>query len=131
MRMMTKGNANQMTLTKGEMDIMRRLWSIGKAASIKDILEICDAPKPAYTTVATFLKILTAKGFLLEEKRPKAGKTLFYSPIISQEAYTRRVMDDVTSTFFGGSVKSLVHFFVQEEKIDAAQINELLKLIER
>ncbi len=119
------------TLTKGEMDVMKRLWTLGEAATVKELLETCDEPKPAYTTMATFMKILTAKGYVSEERREGTGKVLYYRPLITQEEYTRRVMDDVTSDFFGGSVSSLVNFFVREERISAEEVEQLLKLIER
>ncbi len=121
----------QQTLTKGEMDVMRHLWARSEAASVKQLLEMVPEPKPAYTTLATFLKILTAKGFVTEERRQGQGKVLFYRPTISQEEYTRRVMDDVTSNFFGGSAKSLLNFFVREERISAQEIDERLKMMGR
>jgi predicted transcriptional regulator len=117
------------TLTKSEMDVMQRLWDAAAPSTVKDILDRYDEPRPAYTTVATFLKILCAKGFV-EERKPESGKALLFHPSISREDYTRRVMSDVTDSFFGGSVKSLVSFFVSEEKIDAKEIQELLKLIQ-
>ncbi len=128
---MKRNQQKQWTLTKGEMDVMKCLWKIGGSATVKDILEQFDEPQPAYTTVATFLKILTNKEFLMEEKLPEKGKSYFYTPLVSQEEYTRRVMDDVTSDFFGGSVRSLVNFFMREEKISAEELAELLKMTEK
>jgi len=122
-------NKEQQTLTKGEMEIMNRLWDFGEEATIKDILEKCDEPKPAYTTIATFLKILTAKGFISQEKHADCGKIYFYKPLLTKEEYTSRVMKDVTDSFFGGSVSSLVSFFMQEEKISIKEIERLLSLV--
>jgi BlaI family penicillinase repressor len=65
---MKNGKEKYQALTKGEMDIMNKLWSLGREASTKELLEICDEPKPAYTTIATFLKILSVKGFVSETK---------------------------------------------------------------
>ena len=53
----------QQTLTKGEMQVMNVLWELQKGACVNDILVHYPEPKPAYTTIATFLKILTQKGF--------------------------------------------------------------------
>jgi BlaI family penicillinase repressor len=38
-------------------------------------------------------------------------------------------MDDVTTNFFGGSVKSHVNFFVREEKISSEELEQLLDLV--
>ncbi len=127
---MKRNSKKQWTLTKGEMDVMKYMWKIDGKATVKEILEMYDEPMPAYTTVATFLKILTNKGFLLEEKFPEKGKCYFYSPLVSQEEYTRKVMDEVTFDFFGGSVRSLVNFFMREEKISAEELAELLNITE-
>lgn len=126
---MKRSNETYQVLTKGEMDIMKMLWQCEGEASVKEILEKCDEPKPAYTTIATFLKILSAKGFVSEQRHIDGGKTLFYKPLISQEEYTSRVMDDVTSSFFGGSVSSLVNFFMREEKISPKEIERLLEIV--
>ena len=58
----------QQTLTKGEMQVMNVLWDLEKGACVNDILEHFPEPKPAYTTIATFLKILTQKGFVEHKK---------------------------------------------------------------
>lgn len=48
------------SLTRAEAEIMKILWQLGKAF-IKDILAQMNDPKPAYTTVATFVRILEKK----------------------------------------------------------------------
>lgn len=126
---MNKNKDNQ-TLTRVEMEIMNHLWQIGKPASVRELLESYDAPKPAYTTIGTYMKILTQKGFVKPEKHEDDGKTFFFRPLVSHEDYRRRVMSEVKDTFFGGSVSSLVRFFVKEEEIDDAELKELMSLIQ-
>lgn len=123
-------NKKDMTLTRAEMEIMNYLWAKEDGrGTVRDVLECYPEPKPAYTTTATFLKILTQKGFVAAEKNPGDGKTLFFRPLISQDEYRKRVMQDVKDCFFGGSAKSLVSFFMQEESIDPNEIKELLEMI--
>ncbi|MBQ7494400.1 MAG: BlaI/MecI/CopY family transcriptional regulator [Bacteroidaceae bacterium] len=55
---------NKQTLTKTEFQVMTILWDLGHAACAWDILERWEQPKPAYTTVATYLKVLREKGFV-------------------------------------------------------------------
>ena len=45
------------TLTRGEEEVMQLLWRIGEA-TVAQIIEQMAEPKPKYTTVATFIKIL-------------------------------------------------------------------------
>lgn len=117
----------QQTLTKCEMQVMNVLWEMEKGACVNDILEQYPEPKPAYTTIATFLKILTQKGFV--EQKKGMGKMLIYSPLMTKERYRRMVMDDVKQTLFGGSVKSLVSFFAEEDELTQEDINEILTIL--
>ena len=118
----------QQTLTKGEMQVMNVLWDLEKGACVNDILERYPEPKPAYTTIATFLKILTQKGFV--EHKKGTGKLLIYTPLITKEKYRRQVMEEVKDDFFGNSFKSMFSFFVKEEHISVDDIKELLRLME-
>ena len=126
---MNKNKDNQ-TLTRVELEIMNHLWQINKPASVRELLESYDAPKPAYTTIGTYMKILTQKGFVKPEKHEDDGKTFFFRPLVSHEDYRRRVLSEVKDTFFGGSISSLVRFFVTEEEIDHAELKELMSLIQ-
>jgi len=118
----------QQTLTKSEIQVMNILWKMGKGACVNDILMQYPDPKPAYTTIATFLKILTQKGFV--EHRKGAGKLLVYTPLITKERYRRQVMNEVKDNFFDDSIKKMFRFFVQEEKLTAQDIQELLNMKE-
>ena len=115
------------TLSKTEFQIMSILWDINHSACAWDILERYEEPKPAYTTISTFLKILLNKGFV--DYRKLSGKTHTYYPLISREAYTGQVMKDVKDSFFGGSGSSMVKFFAQNEKLSENDIKELLEII--
>jgi predicted transcriptional regulator len=55
---------NEYTLTKAEMQVMNALWSAGKALDVQEVVARYDEPRPAYTIISTFLKILTSKGFV-------------------------------------------------------------------
>ena len=117
----------QQTLTKSEMQVMNILWDLDRGACVNDILAQYPDPKPAYTTIATFLKILTQKGFV--EHKKGTGKLLIYSPLITREKYRRQVMEEVKDDFFGNSFKSMFSFFVREEHLTAEEIQELIEQI--
>ena len=120
---------NNKTLTRAEMQVMNILWSMGKAADVHEVVERYEEPRPAYTTVSTYMKILTTKGFV--DYKKGTGKQYLYFPVISRAEYTNRVMRDVKDSFFGGSASSLLRFFVENEQIDEKEIRELLDLVNR
>ena len=117
------------TLTKGEMQVMNILWDMQRGACVADIQKQFPEPPPAYTTIATFLKIMEQKGYV-ERRKSGTGKVMVYSPLMTRERYRRMVMDDVKDTFFGGSVKSLVSFFAEEDELTQEDINEILCILQ-
>ena len=122
-------NMKSYTLTKAEIQIMNILWEKPEGACVHDIIEEYADPKPAYTTIATFMKILLNKQFVAYRK--DTGKTHVYYPLMTKEEYTRKVMNEVKDNFFGGSKSSLLKFFVKEEKLTASEIDELIDIIKQ
>ena len=121
---------NDNTLTKDELEVMNIIWDIDGAACAWDVLEHYNEPKPAYTTIATYLKVLYEKGWLDFHKVDGQGKTHRYVPLVSRAEYTRRTMQEVKQNFFGGSVKSMLNYFVKEENLSPEEVKELLALVE-
>ncbi len=117
------------TLTKAEMEIMNILWDEGKSMSTHAIIEKYPEPRPAYTTIATFMKILTTKEFVNYRKGENGDKTFYFYPLITRVEYTRKFMKEVKDSFFGGSLKSLVSFFAMEEEISETDLQEILEMI--
>ncbi|MBO7067816.1 MAG: BlaI/MecI/CopY family transcriptional regulator [Bacteroidaceae bacterium] len=126
---MTKNKKEINTLTKAEMEIMNILWEEARPMSTHAIIERYPEPKPAYSTIATFMKILTNKDFVSFRKGEEGDKTYFFYPLITRVEYTRKFMNQVKTTFFGGSVKSLISFFAQEEKLSDEDLREIASLI--
>ena len=116
-------------LTRVECQVMSSLGYINHAASGRDILGQWNDPKPTYTTIATYLKILYEKGFVDFFKKEGEGKTQWYVAKVSRQQYTRMTMENVKKDFFGGSLKSMFSYFVKEEHLSPEDIEDLLNLI--
>ncbi|WP_276787630.1 BlaI/MecI/CopY family transcriptional regulator [Paraprevotella xylaniphila] len=116
-------------LTKSEFQVMDILWSLpNQSGFTSDILREYPEPKPAYTTLATFLKILKEKEFVRSEN---IGKMLRFTPTISRDEYTGSFMKEVKNTFFGGSFMSLISFFAEKENLNKEEINQLITIIKK
>lgn len=114
-------------LTRVETQVMNILWSLaGESVTSAEMMEHYPEPKPAMTTLLTFLKRLTEKGFVRTDKE---GKLLRFTPLISRDEYTELYLDDTKDTFFGGSPASLVSFFVRRQQFSDDEMNELLNII--
>ena len=71
-----KHNKEERQLTRAEMEIMSILWDSGMGMTTHEIIEHYPEPKPAYSTIATFLKILVNKKFI--GSRKQEGAQLFF-----------------------------------------------------
>ena len=118
------------TLTRVEFQMMSILWDINHAACGRDILERWGEPKPTYSTIATYLKILYEKGFVDFFKKEGEGKTQWYVAKVTRPQYTRMTMEGVKKDFFAGSFKSMFSYFVKEENLSAEDVKELLGMID-
>ena len=112
-------------LTKGEEEVMQILWSLGKA-TVAEIIGQMKEPKPKYTTVATFIKILENKGFIEHEP---AGRGFRYYPVLDRRDYAGSVMNNVISTYFNGSLSQMVSFLSQTENISVSEMDEILEIV--
>jgi BlaI family transcriptional regulator, penicillinase repressor len=110
-------------LTRAEDQVMQILWKL-KKAFVKDIIEEMAEPKPAYNTVSTIIRILETKGFV---DHKAYGKTHEYFPIITREKYTKFYLNNMISGYFNGSFNNLVSFFAKENKLNANDLEKLLK----
>jgi len=112
-------------LTRAEDQIMRILWRLGKAF-VKDILSELEEPKPAYNTVSTIIRILETKGFV---SHTAYGKTHHYFPLVSQEAYTGFLMNNMVRNYFDNSFQEMVSFFTSGRNMSVTELEEIISLI--
>ena len=116
-------------LPDSEFEIMNILWDLRGGVCAWDILDHYDEPKPAYTTIATYLKVLYEKGYLDFHKDKGQGKTHRYVPLVTRAEYTRRTMQEVKKNFFGGSLKHMLSYFVREENLSSDEVRDLLEMV--
>jgi len=112
-------------LTKAEEQIMRVLWDMEKGF-VKDILEYLPAPKPAYNTVSTIVRILEKKGFIAHKAY---GKTYEYFPKISREIYTKLFMQNFIQKYFQDSFQEMMSFFARDENLSLPELEDIRRMI--
>ena len=106
---------------------MQTLWSLqADGATSAEMMERMPEPKPALTTLLTFLKILKEKGFVTSVKE---GRGQRFRAEVTKDDYTRTYMKAVKQTFFGGSFTSLVSFFAKDERLTDEEVSELIDII--
>ena len=114
-------------LTKAEEQIMQILWEL-KEGVVKDVVEKFEEPRPAYTTVATVLKVLEKKGFV---NTRKVGNVNLFSPEISKREYTGFQFSSLLKNYFNGSFPKMATFFAKQNNLSVKELEELLKITEK
>src|SRR6187402_3980343 len=113
-------------LTNKEEEIMHILWKL-KKAFVKEIQAEITEDQPHYNTLSTIVRNLEEKGFVGHNA---FGNTHQYYPIITLEVYSKKFMKTAIDNYFNSSYKNMVSFFAKEEKISAAELREILAMIE-
>ncbi len=117
---------NREGLTRGEEEVMHILWKLGQA-TVSDIIKLMAPPKPKYTTIATFIKILENKGFVTHEQK---GKGYLYTPAIEREEYAKTVVKNMLRSYFDDSIPNMVSFFSKHENLSVSDLDEIYDIIE-
>ena len=129
-RDMKTTNRRESILSKTEYDIMSIIWDINHSVSAREIYDQLPEPKPAYTTLANEMRMLFEKGFVDHFKKDGEGKTHHYIARVGKAEYVRKAMHDVKRTFFGGSLRSMLSYFIREEEISEEELIEFLHEME-
>jgi predicted transcriptional regulator len=88
-----------------------------------------EAERPlAHSSVITMLNIMHRKGLV---RRKREGKAFLFSPKAEKERVTGGMMQDLMSRAFDGSAKALVLNLLDTAELDANELNEIRKLINR
>jgi predicted transcriptional regulator len=115
-------------LTERELEVMHVFWQHGEqtAAEARDRLAVVGQDL-AYTTVATLVRILHEKQFLVQTCLERPFR---YRPARSYEEVSGRLLDDVVDRVFRGSREQLLLRLVEQRKLTAAERAMLEGLLE-
>jgi len=105
---------------------MQAVWRTGEG-NVKTFMEKLDEPAP-YTTIASVIKNLEKKGYLSSRL---VGNAYLYKPAVSEAEYKKKFMGSVVKEYFDNSYKELVNFFVEQKKLSAKELKEIINLIEK
>ena len=114
-------------LTERELEVMHLFWAKGEltAGEARDELAKGDRDV-AYTTVATQVRILLEKGFLVQgnDERP-----FRYRAARSYEDVSRRLLGDLLARVFRGSREQLLVRLMEQEALSDAERARLAEIL--
>jgi BlaI family penicillinase repressor len=122
------GKGKLRAMSPAETEILRLVWQLGKA-TVQQIHETLPANRNVgYKTVQTLLRRLEEKGYLIHKT---GGKAHVFCPAVKREAVVKRTVLDFLDRLFGGDPRPLMQFLAEDGRIDAQDIAELKKLIDK
>jgi BlaI family transcriptional regulator, penicillinase repressor len=116
--------------TELELEILKILWD-ESPLPVRDVrrrLEERAKRTLAHSSVITMLNIMVRKGYL---GCKKIGKAFFFSPKVERKDVSGRFVGDLLGRVFDGSAAAMVLNLVETVDLDADELSELRKLINR
>lgn len=106
--------------------IMKILWAHGAAAVGAVHEELGGNAAFAYTTIATMLRKMEARGLV---KHREEGRSFIYSAKVREAAVSRSVTDQLVDRFFAGSLADAVSHLLSTREVSREELTRLEQLI--
>ena len=119
-------------LTERELEIMHVFWNRGEStvAEVRDILA-ADGLDRAYTTVATLVRILADKAFLVQTNQERPFS---FRPARSYEDVSRKMLGELLDRVFRGSREQLLVRLMEQKALtpmERALLGDILRQEEK
>ncbi|MEM6325971.1 MAG: BlaI/MecI/CopY family transcriptional regulator [Bacteroidota bacterium] len=111
-----------------EMEILREVWSLGRASARAVHDRIATQRDVAYTTVTTVMKNLADKGYLTFERE---GTSFVYTAARPADEVRRSLLSTVVDKVFGGSARTLIQALAGHESLTEAEQAEVRRLLDQ
>jgi predicted transcriptional regulator len=115
-------------LTERELEVMHVFWSKGELTAGEARDELAEEGRDlAYTTVATQVRILSDKGFLVQANTDRPFR---YRPARSYEDVSRRLLGELLDRVFRGSREQLLVRLMEQDALsteERARLAEILR----
>jgi len=108
-----------------QLRIMKVLWERGKAA-VSDVHEALGHAEFAYTTLATMLRKMEARGLVTHRAE---GRSFVYKASVAAEAVSRGMADHLVDRIFEGSLPDVVNHLLRTRDVSREELAQLEKLI--
>jgi predicted transcriptional regulator len=116
-----------LTLTDGELRLIRVLWDRGEATVGDVVNALKTPPRPAYNTVLTLLRIMEKKGYVTHRKD---GRAFMFRPLIARADASRSALKTLVNRFFEGSPHLLLLNLLEDEHLSPEALEQLKARIE-
>ena len=113
-------------LTNKEREVMELFWQYGPMF-VRELLEHYEEPRPHFNTLSTIVRRLELQGYLGHKQY---GSTYQYHALITEQDYAQSNIFHLVESYVKDSYKGLVSAFLEEEKLSADDLRDLLTHVE-
>ena len=121
-----KAGRKPQLITDRERGLLEMLWQHGPLF-VREMVEHCPEPKLHFNTIATTVRVLEEKGY--DGHEVVGGSHRFFA-IARKKDFRDRTLANVIRDYFDNSYRNVVSALVEEEKISADELKEILAIIE-
>jgi len=111
--------------TEAELEILNILWTLGPS-TVRDVHSASEKDT-GYTTVLKQMQVMTEKGLLTRSERFRSH---VYEARAAKEQTQRRLAGNLVRRAFDGSAKNLVLGALSSQKVTAADLAEIRKMLD-
>jgi predicted transcriptional regulator len=109
-----------------QLRILQVLWEKHEA-TVTDVHQaLADERALAYTTVATMLRKMEARGLVAHKAE---GRTFIYHAKVEEDEVSRGMADHLLERLFEGSLSDMVSHLLQSREVSREELSKLEKLI--
>jgi BlaI family transcriptional regulator, penicillinase repressor len=109
-----------------QLRILRVLWDRAEATVADVHHALGSRPRLAYTTVATMLRKMEARGLVAHRTE---GRTFVYRAAVAEERISRRMTGHLLDRLFEGSLVSMLSHLLTAREVSPEELEELERLI--
>jgi predicted transcriptional regulator len=109
-----------------QLRIMKVLWRSG-SASVAEVHAELGTGQFAYTTVATMLRKMEARGLVRHHEQ---GRRFIYQPAVSEEEVNRSTTADLVQRLFEGSLAETVSHLLDTHEVSTEELDRLERMIQ-
>jgi BlaI family penicillinase repressor len=109
-----------------QLAILKVLWEHGEAAVADVHRALPRGGELAYTTVATMLRKMEARGLV---RHREDGRRFLYVAAVAEQDVAARLADDVLDRVFEGQLSGLVSHLLDSRDVSEGELDELARLI--
>ncbi len=117
-----------MKISENELELMKLLWEKSPQSAMELLAAVRRKIAWEATTVRTMLQRLVEKGAVRQEG---AKRSYAYIPAVSADEYRGATLRRLKEKMFDSDPMELLCFFVRQEKLSAAEIAELEKILKK